>query len=73
VDLNALPEPPAPLKNTEFGILDLPTCRGEPTSDFTVRLEQDPRFASEEQGRKNFDTEVYNLARIALDALRQLN
>lgn len=40
-----------PLKNTEFGILDHPTCAGEPTPDFTVRREQDPRYATAEEGR----------------------
>jgi creatinine amidohydrolase/Fe(II)-dependent formamide hydrolase-like protein len=51
VDLAALPPPSIPLRNTEFGILDHPTCVGEPTPDFTVRPEQDPRDASAEEGR----------------------
>lgn len=50
VDLSALPALPTPIKNTETGILDGPTCDGEPTPDYTVRLEQDPRMADVEEG-----------------------
>jgi creatinine amidohydrolase len=53
VDMNALPPAPVPLRNTEFGILDAPTCQGKPTPDFTVRAEQDPRSALPEEGRED--------------------
>ena len=43
VSLDALP-PSAPLRSADFGIVDDATFRGEPTPDFTLRQEDDPRF-----------------------------
>ena len=51
VDLAALPTLPIPLKNVDFGVLDHPTCAGDPTPGFTVRENQDPRLATLEEGR----------------------
>jgi creatinine amidohydrolase len=52
VALNALPALSEPLKNTEFGVLDHPTCAGEPTADYTVRPDQDPRYATAADGHE---------------------
>ncbi len=69
VDLNALPALPAPLKNIETGILDGPTCEGKPTSDFTVRPEQDPRFAKVEEGYQDVKNGVRRVSEQVREAL----
>jgi creatinine amidohydrolase len=69
VDLAALPPLPIPLKNTEFGILDHPTCAGEPTPDFTVRPDQDPRHASAADGRASMTRKVLYVAECVREAL----
>ncbi|MDB5075353.1 MAG: uncharacterized protein JWO42_1532 [Chloroflexi bacterium] len=51
VDLSQLPPLSTALSNTEFGVLDHATCAGEPTPDYTVRSEQDPRAATAAEGR----------------------
>jgi creatinine amidohydrolase len=43
VDLRRLPAA-GPLKNVDYAIVDGETFDGEPTPDFTVRPEQDPRY-----------------------------
>ncbi len=67
IDLGALPPLPKPLKNLELGILDGPTCIGQPTPDFTVRENQDPRYATPEEGRE----ELANAVRIISEKIRQ--
>ncbi len=62
VDLAALPALPRPLRNLEFAVLDGPTCAGEPTPDFTVRAEQDPRHATAERGKEDVAHEARQLA-----------
>ncbi len=69
VDLAALPPLPEPLKNTEFGVLDHPTCVGEPTADFTVRPEQDPRHAGAVDGRAAMERKVQYVAERVRQAL----
>jgi len=46
VALHLLPSKDQPLKSAEFGIVDDPTFRGQPTPDFSLRIEDDPRFHS---------------------------
>ena len=70
VDLNTLPEIPVPIKNMETGILDGPTCEGRPNPDFTVRSEQDPRFAKIEEGYQDVINGVQRVNRQVQDALR---
>jgi creatinine amidohydrolase len=62
VDLAALPAPPTPLRNLEFAVLDGPTCAGQPTPDFTVRPEQDPRHATAERGKEDVAYEAHHIA-----------
>jgi creatinine amidohydrolase len=62
VELTALPPGGAPIGNLAFGILDGPTCAGQPSPDYTVRPEQDPRRASAARGR---DDLAYESGRIA--------
>ncbi len=72
VDLSALPPLPQPLKNTETGILDGPTCVGQPTPDFTVRPEQDPRYATPEEGRQDVPNAVKRIGEHMRGALQRL-
>lgn len=69
VDLHALPETLVFLKNTEFGILDHPTCLGDPTPDFSVRSEQDSRFATEAEGQACFANELNNRVEMLQETL----
>lgn len=46
VALELLPAKDEPLKSAQFGIVDDLTFRGEPTSSFTLRREDDPRWES---------------------------
>jgi hypothetical protein len=69
VDLSALPPLPTPLKNTETGILDGPTCDSKPTADFTVRPEQDPRIAKVEEGYQDVATGVKRISKQIHEAL----
>lgn len=69
VDLTALPKLPTPLKNTETGILDGPTCEGKPTPDFTVRSDQDPRYARAEEGYQDVANGVQRVSRQVKSAL----
>jgi creatinine amidohydrolase/Fe(II)-dependent formamide hydrolase-like protein len=61
VKLDALPPFPQPVKNVETGILDGPTCVGKPTPDFSVRPEQDPRYARVEEGYQDVKNGVERL------------
>jgi creatinine amidohydrolase/Fe(II)-dependent formamide hydrolase-like protein len=69
VDLEALPPLPSPLKNTETGILDGPTCDSRPTPDFTVRPEQDPRYAKVEEGHQDVANGVQRIGKQVREAL----
>ena len=69
VDMTTLPPLPEPLKNREFGILDHPTCMGEPMPDFTVRPEQDPRYATVADGRAAMERKVLYVAERVRQAL----
>lgn len=72
VDMTTLPPASAPLKNVEFGILDAPTCRGKPTPDHTVRVEQDPRYAFPEEGREDQAYGVQLLVEKVAEALARV-
>lgn len=53
VDLAELPPPGVPLRNVEWGIVDVPTFSGQPTPEFTVHDADDPRLhSSPEDGRR---------------------
>ena len=69
VDLEALPPLPTPLKNTEIGVLDGPTCESKPTPDFTVRSEQDPRNANVEEGHQDLANGVKRISKQVREAL----
>lgn len=64
VDLNKLPKKGEKLKNIKFAIVDDLTFRGNPTDDFTVRDEEDPRDANIEEGRRTFNLTVEQLEEI---------
>jgi creatinine amidohydrolase len=70
VDLNALPPLPTPLSNIANGILDGPTCEGKPTPDYTVRLNQDPRTASVEEGNQDVKNGVQRIGNQVRQALK---
>jgi creatinine amidohydrolase len=61
VALDALPED-GPLGYREFGIVDGPAFDGDPTRDFSVRPEADPRLATVEEGEQILEREVRSLA-----------
>jgi creatinine amidohydrolase len=69
VDLQALPPSLQPLHNVEFGVLDLLTCMGKPTPDYTVRPQQDPRFATAEEGEKDHEYGVEMLVKMVAEAM----
>jgi creatinine amidohydrolase len=70
VDLNALPQLPTPLSNVATGILDGPTCEGKPTPDHTIRLDQDPRTASVEEGNRDVTNGVERIGNQVREALK---
>jgi len=72
IDLAALPALPEPLGYRDFGILDRQTVVGEPTPDFTVAAEHDPRRATAERGRDDVAYESDQIARRVSEALAAL-
>ena len=63
VDLSTLPPLPDPLKNIDWGIVDGETFAGNPTPDFTLRPESDPRLnSSPEQGENALKGDVERLS-----------
>jgi creatinine amidohydrolase len=73
VNLPGLPAMPTPLKSMEFGVLDQLTCMGKPTEDFTVRPEQDPRSATAEEGKADYDIDVGLIADLVTKSLTTLS
>ena len=72
VDLGTLPAE-GPLPNTAYAIVDDLTFRGEPTGDFTVRPEEDPRRATPAEGEARLAAVTAELAealRADLERLR---
>lgn len=63
VKLDELPPRGTPLKNTDWAVVDDPTFAGDPTPDFTLRPEYDPRDASADEGEKHLAEVVNYLAR----------
>jgi creatinine amidohydrolase len=61
VDLASLPSRDVPLRYQDYGIVDGKAFDGNPTSDFTLRQESDPRDATSELGRKVLHAEVDRL------------
>ena len=55
VHLDALPPPDQPLRNLDHAIVDSATFSGNPTPDFTVRPERDPRRASAGTGEAQLE------------------
>ena len=63
VDLNGLPPLPAPLRNIDWGIVDGETFAGDPTVDYTLRPEADPRInSSPAKGKSALDGDVARLS-----------
>lgn len=58
VDLDQLPPRHVKLQNTRWSITDAATTNGNPTSNFTVREEEDPREATPEEGQRIFEEAV---------------
>jgi len=70
VDLTALPPLPAPLRNTDWAIVDSPTFAGRPNAARTVQPESDPRrAASAERGRAFVELTVARIAAQVREAL----
>jgi creatinine amidohydrolase len=71
VRLDELPQD-EPLRYVDHGIVDGPAFDGDPTPDFTVRPEADPRGATREEGERILSREVALAAdrvRVELDAI----
>lgn len=58
VDLGALPALPAPLKNTDWAVVDFETFLGNPNPERTVHAEDDPRYSAAEEGRQTIQKAV---------------
>jgi creatinine amidohydrolase len=72
VDLASLPPLPTPVRTFEHGVLDHPTCAGEPASDFSICPDQDPRRATAQWGREAMVREGQSIAAKVRDALANL-
>ncbi len=62
VNLRSLPTKNLKLLNTKWAIVDAETFRGNPTPDFTVRKEEDPRYSSSQEGEEAFQLTINQLA-----------
>lgn len=73
VDLTTLPEKEQPLYNKDWAIVDNLTFRGEPTEDFTVREDDDPRLTSSvEKGRKHLQAAVAEIVEAVKKELKRM-
>lgn len=68
VDQAALPAE-GPLRNVDFAVVDDQTFRGNPTADFTVREDDDPRQATAAAGERRLEACVAELAAAVRQAL----
>ena len=71
VDLSTLPTE-GPLKNVNHAIVDDQTFRGNPTPDFTVRDEEDPRHATVESGKERMAECITDLSATVRELLAGL-
>ncbi len=62
VDVESLPAPDHPLRNTDWAVVDGATFSGKPTPGYTVRSEYDPRYATAESGLAYLKEMVAKLA-----------
>ena len=72
VDVASLPPTDVPLRYRDYGIVDGKAFDGDPTPDFTVRREADPRDAAPDLGRKVLNAEVDRLVEIVSAHLRSM-
>jgi len=72
VDIASLPPTDVPLRYRDYGIVDGKTFDGNPTPDFTLRREADPRDAAPDLGRKVLDAEVDCLVETVSGHLRSM-
>lgn len=72
VDVSSLPSKDVPLRYRDYGIVDGKAFDGDPTPDFTLRRESDPRGAGPELGRRVLDAEVDQLAESVRKDLRSM-
>ncbi|HTD47087.1 MAG TPA: creatininase family protein [bacterium] len=72
VDVASLPPTDVPLRYRDYGIVDGKAFDGNPTPDFTLRREADPRDAAPDLGRKVLNAEVDRLVEIVSAHLRSM-
>lgn len=72
VRLDLLPPRGEPLHYRTFAIVDGPAFSGDPTSDFTVRPDYDPRLSTREEGEDTVAAEVANAAAHVEEIRREL-
>jgi creatinine amidohydrolase len=63
-DVSTLPPKGTPLRYPDFGIVDGKAFDGDPTADFTLRPESDPRDATAELGRRILEARIGRLAEV---------
>ncbi len=72
VDLTPLPPGEVSLRYRDYGIVDGKAFDGDPTPNFTLRRDADPRGASQELGRTALEAEVTHLADVVRAHLRSM-
>ena len=72
VDIASLPPTDVPLRYRDYGIVDGKAFDGNPTPDFTLRREADPRDAAPDLGRKVLNAEVDCLVETVSGHLRSM-
>jgi creatinine amidohydrolase len=71
VNIDALPPLPEPLRNADWAVIDYKTFLGEPTPERVIHQHDDPRNASDEQGRMTVERAVEQIvARVKLELER---
>ncbi|MCM8830414.1 MAG: creatininase family protein [Candidatus Omnitrophica bacterium] len=71
VDIKKLPEKPSSLYNIKYAIVDDPTFNGKPSTDFTVRGEEDPRDSDKERGKEIFEKTVKQMKEVIMKEIKK--
>jgi len=73
VKINALPSFPYPLKNVKWAIVDDDTFKGNPSPDFTVKENSDPRKANSKEGGEKLKLEIERISKELEKEIKNLN
>ncbi len=72
VDVSSLPPKGLPMRYRDFGIVDGKAFDGEPTPDFTLRTESDPRDASADLGRQVLEARINRLVEVTKESIEAM-